>query len=299
MPHASSRHLLATAWLGELRLEQWIKNGFVLAPLVFSLQMTDRASLFRASATFLSFGLAASGSYAINDLRDLPEDRNHPVKSKRPVAAGLITPSQAIDAAVVLWLAALITAWLVNVATICYVFAYVTVNILYSSGLKKVPILDVLLLAAGYVIRVLAGSAAVGVTATPWILTVTFFIALVLGFGKRRSEISELVSDAADCREVLGSYTIPLLDSFILVSVASTVITYALYIVESETGGRVGDGSLILTLPFVVFGLFRYLFLLHSSSAGSNPTKVVTTDRPLALTILGWILTVVVSLYLI
>jgi 4-hydroxybenzoate polyprenyltransferase len=288
--------MLATAWLGELRLEQWIKNGFVLAPLVFSLQMTDGASLFRASATFLSFGFAASGTYAINDLRDLPEDRKHPLKSKRPIAAGLITPTQAITATVVLWVAAAVISWLVNVATICYVFAYVALNILYSSGLKKVPILDVLLLAAGYVVRVLAGSAAVGVIATPWILTVTFFIALVLGFGKRRSEIFELVSNAADCREVLGSYTIPLLDSFILVSVASTIITYALYIVESS--GRLGDGSLILTLPFVVFGLFRYLFLLHRSSAGSNPTKAVTTDRPLALTILGWVLTVVISLYL-
>jgi 4-hydroxybenzoate polyprenyltransferase len=266
--------------------------------MVFGLQMTSPASLARSFAAFLSFGMAASGSYVLNDLRDLAEDKNHPVKSRRPIAAGLIAPAKAVAAVVVLWLGTLIIAWKVNVATVGYVSAYLALNSLYSFGLKKIPILDTLMLAAGYVIRVLVGSAAVGVTATPWILTVTFFVALVLGFGKRRSEIAELKGRSADCREVLDSYTLPLLDSFILISVSSTIITYALYVVESETSGRLGDGGLILTLPFVVFGLFRYLHLLHTSPAGSNPTKTVMTDKPLGLTVLGWLVTVVLALYL-
>lgn len=285
-------------WLTELRLEQWIKNGFVLAPLVFSFKLTTALPLRQSVLAFLAFGLAASGSYTLNDLRDAKEDRLHPTKSRRPIAAGLISPIQAVCATVLLWASSLVVATLVNLSVAGFLVLYVAFNLVYSSGIKKVPIVDVLVLAAGYVIRVLAGSAAIDVTATPWILTVTFFIALVLGFGKRRSEIAELTAGAADCREVLGSYTLPLLDSFILVSVASTIITYALYIVESETSGRLGSNSLVLTLPFVVFGLFRYLYLLHNTTTGANPTRTVVTDIPLAVTIAGWMVTVVLTLYL-
>lgn len=287
----------AAIWARQLRLEQWIKNGFVLAPLIFGMRLGDARALLRVALTFGAFCLAASGSYILNDLHDLREDSNHPEKRLRPLAAGAISRHAAVTAMLFFLLASLAAAYRVSTEVFLALLAYFGLNVAYSVALKRIVILDVLVLASGYVVRVLAGAAAADVSASPWVLTATFFIALVLGFGKRRAEMASLSDGANESRSVLARYTLPVLDMFIEISAASTVITYALYVVESETAAHLGSSNLLLTLPCVIFGLFRYLYILRTVNSGSNPTKLVLTDLPLGVTILVWGAIVLALLY--
>ena len=272
-----------------LRPQQWIKNLIVFAPLVFSLNAGHPDMLLEATAAFVVFCLAGSGVYVLNDIVDREQDRRHPVKCRRPVASGVLSvPAAGRLASVLLATALLLAVWdgpAVAVATA----VYVANNLLYSLRLKHVVILDVGSIAFGFVIRVLAGTAAIGVPASPWLIMCTILLACFLGFAKRRHEIVLLEENHADHRAVLGDYSEQLLDQLIMISAACTVMSYALYTVSEKAVTSFGTTELIWTVPFVLYGLFRYLFLIHRRKSGGNPARVLLTDPPLMIDIVLWL----------
>lgn len=288
--------LALIAWFRLIRPEHWVKNGFVLMPLVFSSGLSKPRVCLNAVSAFAAFCLAASGVYCVNDLCDASRDAHHPDKRNRPIASGLLSSNVARISAVAAWITALALGFVINIRLWSLIFAYILVNLAYSYRLKRIMLLDVFVLSLGYVLRVMAGATAIGVKATPWILVVTFFISLVLGFGKRRSEIATLRDDAANHRTALAEYSSEFLDTLVIVSVSSTVISYSIYAVEASSHST--TLSLVWTVPFVVFGLFRYLYILLASSQAGNPIKLLYTDRALKGSVLGWFIVVLLAIYL-
>ncbi len=240
-----------------------MKNLFVLAPLVFARELLDARALGSAALALLCFCLLSSAVYLINDLRDRERDRKHPLKRKRPLAAGTLSPRVAVVAAVVLIAAAAVAGLGLGAEFAGLLGVYVAQNVGYSFWLKRVVILDVMVVALGYVVRVLAGGSAIGVSVSSWLLLCTTFLALFLTFSKRRHELVLLQGGAADQREVLARYSPVFLDQMINVVTASTLITYVLYTVDASTVAKFGSGRLVFTVPFVLFGIFRYLYLVY------------------------------------
>ena len=272
-----------------LRPQQWIKNLIVFAPLVFSLNAGRPAMLLEAAAAFAVFCLAASGVYVLNDIIDREQDRRHPVKKLRPVASGALPVAAAGRLAAGLLAASLAVAVWDGPAVAVATAVYVANNLLYSLKLKHVVILDVGSIAFGFVIRVLAGTVAIGVPASPWLIMCTILLAFFLGFAKRRHEIVLLDGQHADHRAVLGDYSEQLLDQLIMISAACTVMSYAMYTVSEKAVHSFGTTELIWTVPFVLYGLFRYLFLIHRRNSGGNPARVLLTDPPLMIDIVLWL----------
>jgi len=281
-----------------LRPAQWAKNFFVLAPLVFAGALTRPALLARGLLAFATFCAAASAVYLVNDLRDREADRRHPSKRHRPLAAGTLGVGTAVGAAVVLAGAALAGALSLGGSFTAFLAAYLGLNLLYSLGLKHVVILDVMLVAAGFLLRVLAGAAAVGAEVSHWLLLCTLFLALFLAFSKRRHEIGLLAAEAAEQRRVLDQYSLAFLDKMINVVTASTVVAYSLYAVSPETVARHGTDRLFWTVPLVLFGVFRYLYLIYQRPGERNPTEAILRDGPFLVNVLLWGLVVVGILYL-
>lgn len=283
--------------LRALRPAQWVKNVFVLAPLVFALRLAEPTALARGLLAFLAFCCAASAIYLYNDLRDRHEDRRHPLKRHRPIASGELGVATAIVAAVVLTLAAGGLALFLGGRFGAILGGYLAINLAYSSGLKHLVILDLLVVAVGYVLRVLAGSAAIGVRTSAWLLLCTIFLALFLILAKRRHELVLLADKAAGHRAVLSHYSAPFLDQMINVVTASTVVSYALYAVDDETVARFGTDRLVFTMPMVLFGVFRFLYLVYQRNDPRNPTEAVLTDLPSLVNLLVWGATVLGMLY--
>lgn len=281
-----------------MRPRQWTKNVFVLAPLVFAQSLTDRRALLAASAAFAAFCLAASAVYLFNDLRDREEDRNHPMKRLRPIASGRVSPAVAGTAAAFLAVAALAVAAALGPSVVAVVALYLALNALYSLGLKTVAILDVLLLSLGFVLRVLGGGEAIGVAVSAWLLLCTIFVSLLLAVAKRRHELILLAGDAADQRRVLDHYSPLLLDQMINVVTAGSVLAYALYSISPETVERFHTQYLVYTIPFVLFGIFRFLFLVYQSTSDLNPTESMLQDAPFMANMLLWAATVLAIIYL-
>jgi 4-hydroxybenzoate polyprenyltransferase len=288
-------------YLRLVRPEQWIKNAFVLAPLIFSRELFQAEPLLTALRAAGGFCLAAGAVYSINDLADLRADRTHPVKKNRPIAAGTVGPAEAVGIAAVLLIASFaLTSGLATAYTLCLA-GYVGINILYSLKLKELVLIDVFLIASGFMLRVLGGAYAIAVPVSGWIVLCTLFISLFLGFGKRRAELVLTGNDSDSPgpeRKVLHLYSVGFLDQMLTISAAAAVITYALYTVAPSTYAVFKTDKVIYTTVFVIFGVFRYLYLVHTHRPTDNPTVTVTRDLPILITGLAWILVCSVLIYL-
>jgi 4-hydroxybenzoate polyprenyltransferase len=275
-----------------LRPHQWVKNGFVLAGLLFGHAWDAPGFVAAALAATAAFCLASSAVYAFNDAHDAARDRVHPEKNGRPVARGAISAAAARGIAAALAAAALgVAAW-TGWEVAALVAAYVALNVAYSLGLKHVPVVDVFLIAAGFMLRLLAGTWGIGIEPSRWLLACGFLLTLFLGFAKRRAELERLAEDAAQHRTVLESYTFAFLDKAVFACVIGMVVTYALYTVSEDTVALHGTENLIWTLPWVLLGSFRYLFRLNFRGGGGDPTQELLRDPLLAAAALGWVGTV-------
>lgn len=272
-----------------MRPTHWVKNVIVFAALIFAqvYMMPDKVLL--AALAFAAFCLGTSSVYLINDIFDRESDRNHPVKSKRPLASGLLPVWAAVVASIALLVISIAITAYINMLTLLALAAYLTLNLAYSVILKHVVIIDVMTIAAGFVLRAVAGGFAIEVPISAWLLVCTTLLALFLGFGKRRHELTLLTDGASDHRKSLESYSTPFLDQMISVVTASTVVAYAFYTLSPEVADHFGTRWLSLTIPFVIYGIFRYLFLIFHKEMGGNPTRLMLTDPPLLVCVMLWL----------
>jgi 4-hydroxybenzoate polyprenyltransferase len=283
-------------WM-EIRPKQWVKNFLVLAPLIFSLHLFDQIAVVRAGVMFVLFCLISSSVYLLNDIQDYEQDRLHPVKRHRPIASGDISMTSGFVLMIALLLIALGGAIVFSFQAFLVLLAYWLINLLYSSGLKHQVLLDVFALASGFVLRVAGGALAIEVAISPWLLLCTLLLALFLGFGKRRYEIVLLGDRASEHRQVLGEYNILFLDMMIAVLTACTVMSYALYTMSEVTVRQFHTDRLLLTLPFVLFGIFRYLYLVYHKQRGGDPTQTLLSDPQVVLTLFLWGVAVGIIIY--
>lgn len=280
-----------------MRWNQWVKNTVVYAALIFSKHLFDPWSLLWVTLGFVSFCLTASGAYVMNDIRDVDRDRQHPVKALRPLAAGRIPLPLAYGLAVVLMVGGMALAFALGIGFGLLVLAYLILQFLYTLMLKELVILDVMAIAAGFAIRAAAGGVVIGVEVSPWLIVCTFLLMLFLGFSKRRHELVLLEGRATQHRASLREYSPYFLDQMISVVTASTVVAYAIYTASPEVREKLGTDKLYVTLPFVLFGIFRYLYLVHQREEGGNPTQLLLGDRPLLVDIFLWLLVCILLLY--
>jgi 4-hydroxybenzoate polyprenyltransferase len=282
----------ARALVQLLRPHHWVKNGFVLAGLLFGHAWNDAALVAAALAATLAFCLASSAVYAFNDARDAARDREHPDKRERPVARGAISPRAAQAIAALLAAAALALAAWAGARVAAAALAYVALNAAYSLGLKQVPVLDVFIIAAGFMLRLLAGTWGIGIEPSRWLLACGFLLTLFLGFAKRRAELERLAGEAGQHRAVLESYSLAFLDRAVLACAFGMVLSYAAYTLADSTIALHGTAQLIWTLPWVLLGSFRYLFRLHFRGGGGDPAQELLRDPLLAAAGIGWVATV-------
>lgn len=281
-----------------IRPKQWIKNGFVFAPLIFARELFNPALFLLALRAFLGFCCIASAVYIINDFADLESDRAHPEKKHRPLAAGTIRVSHAFIILVLLLIAATAIVAGMEGRFLVLLGTYFGVNLAYSWKLRDVFLLDVFIIAAGFMLRVLGGAYAIGVSVSSWLVLCSLFISLFLGFAKRRGElVSWQESGAAAKRKTLLLYRLDFIDQLLTIAAAGTVISYALYTVAPRTIEIFGTDRLIYTTIFVMYGVFRYMYLVHTSSAVENPTGAVTSDVPIIVNAFLWIATCVLLIY--
>ena len=279
-----------------MRPKQWAKNLLLFIALIFDQQLTNWPAFLRIFAGFILFSLLSSVVYIVNDLTDLEADRQHPQKRLRPIPAGKLPPRTALAAAIVLLLVVGVASiWLSGrFALICLL--YLLLNMAYSKWLKHIPILDVMVLASFYVLRVVAGVVLIIVARfSPWLYVFTTFMALYLGIGKRRAELALLAESANSHRKVLEGYTIPLLDQLTIIVSSSAIITYSLYTFSAPN--LPANHTMMLTIPFVIFGVFRYLYLVQVEQCGGAPEEVLFTDRALQVCIVLWGLVVLIVFY--
>jgi 4-hydroxybenzoate polyprenyltransferase len=280
-----------------VRPGEWIKNTFVFAGLVFSRKLTDPAAVLASLAAFGIFCALAGVVYLINDVADRERDRQHPRKRERPIASGAVSPGTALATAAVLAAGGLSAAWLMGPVFGAIATAYVTLLALYSGPLKHIVIIDVLTIAIGFVLRVAAGAVAVAVPMSHWLLVCTILLALFLGLSKRRHELTLLADGAIGHRRILQEYSPYLLDQMIGVVTASTLMAYVFYATSEETAEKFGTSLLGLTIPFPLYGIFRYLYLVHQREGGGSPAELLLNDRPLLACVALWGLAVVVIIY--
>jgi 4-hydroxybenzoate polyprenyltransferase len=283
--------------LVSLRPKQWTKNFLVFAGLIFAPKLRDPAAVASALAAFVVFCALSSVVYLVNDVQDREGDRRHPQKRHRPIAAGTLSPQTAIAAAVVLGALALVGAFAINAGFLVVSALYLALQVSYSVWLKHLVILDALALAGGFVLRAIGGAVAINVAFSDWLLLMTLLGALFIGFSKRRAEIVSLADDAAGHRRILAEYSPYLLDQMIGVVTASTVLAYAFYTMSPETKAHFGTKGLSYTIPFIIYGIFRYLYLVHQRDGGGNPSELLVTDRPLLICGALWTVSVIVILY--
>jgi 4-hydroxybenzoate polyprenyltransferase len=280
-----------------MRPRQWPKNIFIFAALGFDRQILHLDALLRTTGGFVLLCLASGVVYLINDVADRNQDRLHPDKRKRPIAAGEISVALALAVSAVLGPLCVALAFLLNPTLGWLVFGYLLLNLAYSLALKHVPIVDALTVAAGFVIRVAAGVTLIKVERfSPWLYVCTILLALYISFGKRRAELALLVDDASNHRRVLDGYTIPLLDSYIQIVSAATIVAYSLYTFSAPN--LPANHSMMLTVPFVVYSIFRYLYLIQVEKAGGAPEEIVMMDRPLQAGVVLWAVSAMGILYL-
>ena len=273
------------------RPHQWVKNAFVIAPLIFSGRILSGSESAIASITaFFAFSLCASGIYLINDTVDYERDQAHPKKKLRPIACGAVKRSTAIMMSMCSLAVGVGIGAQLNQATMFTLIAYVIMNIAYSLGLKHLFLIDLFFIAFGFLLRVTVGAFAISVSLSPWLLLYTLFIALFLGLCKRRHERASLGEEAAKHRALLSSYSLPFLDQLILITASATLMCYALYTIDPFVCERLNTNGLLLTLPLVIFGIFRYLGLVYQRGEGGSPTQVVLRDRGIQIVLVLYLL---------
>jgi len=277
--------------LTSLRPHQWIKNFFIFAPLVFSRNLVNGPLVLKTAGTFAAFCLVSGAHYIFNDLRDIEEDRRHPLKSMRPLASGRLGKGPAAAAFLVIGSAGVALAAAIDTAVLLMVLSYLALETLYSMWLKHVVIIDVFVVAAGFLIRVVAGGLAIRVEISSWLLICTILLSLFLAMGKRRHELVVLDKDATAHRPILREYNTYLLDQMISVVTASTLVAYCLYTISSETVAKFGTRNLLFTVPFVLYGIFRYLYLIHQKAEGGTPEALIVRDKPLLIDVFLWVVT--------
>jgi 4-hydroxybenzoate polyprenyltransferase len=281
-----------------MRPKQWVKNGLLFIGIVFDGQLLNLTALARTLAAFSLFCLLSSLVYIINDLTDLEADRNHPKKQLRPLPSGQLPLRVARQAAILLTILVFSGAFLLSWKYALIALAYFGLNLAYSKWLKHVPVMDVMVLAAFYVLRVGAGVVVIVVARfSPWLYVFTTFMALFLGVGKRRAELALLAGDANSHRKVLEGYTLPLLDQMMTIVTSGAIITYSLYTFFAPN--LPANHLMMLTIPFVIFGVFRYLHLVHVEQSGGAPEDVLFSDHPMQIDILLWGLAVLLVFYLV
>ncbi|MBI2466504.1 MAG: decaprenyl-phosphate phosphoribosyltransferase [Candidatus Rokubacteria bacterium] len=283
--------------VASLRSRQWTKNLLVFAGLIFSQNLHRPALVGRVALTFVIFCALSSSMYLVNDVLDVERDRAHPQKRDRPIASGRLRPGLALGTAGGLLALGVVGAFALSGRLGVVALAYAGLLTAYSAGLKHVVILDALIIAAGFVLRALAGVVVIDAEFSHWLLLCTILLALFLTFGKRRHELLVLEAGAADHRPILSEYSPQLLDQMIAVVTATTLMAYALYTVSPETAARLGTPWLPLTFPFVLYGTFRYLYLMYRRDLGGNPSEHLLTDRALLIDVALWAATVVALLY--
>lgn len=284
------------AYFKLMRLKQWLKNIFVIFPLLFGNNLASKEGLLMAVILFLIFSINASAVYALNDALDVEKDREHPKKCKRAVASGAISPTAAVAFSLLLFSAAFISASLINLKLLYILAIYGGMNIFYSLLLKRIVILDVMIIALGFIWRIAFGSVMASGYPSQWILLTTFFLALFLALIKRRSEILKLDSSAS--RAVLKEYSPQMVDQLLAALMGITILTYGLYAISSETVHRFDGEYMGLTIPFVVFGIFRYYQQTHLKNSGESPADVLLKDKPILVNICLWLITCLVIVYL-
>lgn len=288
---------MLSALLRTMRPRQWTKNIFIFAALVFDKQLLQPDSFLRTLAGFGLFCFISSSVYILNDLADIEADREHPDKKNRPLASGRLAPGIAWLAGILLVLVSLSCGYLLSPSFAIVSATYFLLNLAYSKWLKHVLLLDVLILAAGFVLRVEAGVRLIQVERfSPWLYVVMTLLALYLGFGKRRAELALLSHNAGTHRKVLQGYTIPLLDQYIMIVSGMTIVAYSLYTFSAPNVPA--NHSMMLTIPFVVYAIFRYLYLIEVEHSGGAPEEILLADRPLQFSMLLWALAVLVVFYL-
>lgn len=285
------------ALIKTMRPRQWTKNGFIFFALIFDKQLFLLEPFLRTVAGFLLFCLISSAVYLFNDIADVEADRNHPEKKFRPIASGQLPIRAAWIAALLLVIVAVPLGYLLSPAFAAILLTYLVINLLYSRWLKHVPILDVMIIALGFVLRVAAGVTLITVERfSPWLYMITILFSLYLGLGKRRAEMNLLSQGAGAHRKVLDGYTLPLLDQYITIVSGTTIVAYSLYTFSAPNLPE--NHTMMLTIPFVVYGIFRYLQLIQIGHAAGSPEEVALKDRPLQITVLLWGLAVIAIFYL-
>jgi len=285
------------ALLKSLRPKQWTKNGFVFVPLLFDVKIFQPLPLARTVAGFVLLCLISGTVYLINDLVDVEKDRQHPTKRRRPIASGKLPKNVAMAAAVVMPLVVLPLSFWLDVTFGFILLGYLLLQIVYSFWLKNMVIIDVMTVAAGFVLRVAAGVPLVWAERfSPWLYVFTTLLALFIGLGKRRQEIVLLKGEASNSRAILNQYSLPFLDEMMAVVTAGTVMTYSLYTFSAPN--LPANHTMMLTIPFVIYGIFRYLYVIHIQGNGGAPDEVLLTDLPLQASVTLFGIAVVVILYL-
>jgi 4-hydroxybenzoate polyprenyltransferase len=293
----ASARPMALSLVLSLRPSQWTKNLFILLPLMLAQRLLDAQAVLYAVAAFVIFCALSGVVYLINDIADQEADRQHPVKKNRPIASGALPVPVAIAWSVVLGSAALGAAFWLRPLFGTIALSYVVLLALYSAQLKHIVILDVLTIAIGFVLRAVAGAVAVDVSISQWLYVLTILLALFLALSKRRHELVLLADGATSHRRILEEYSPYLLDQMIAVVSASTIVAYAFYTMSPETVQRLGTDRLILTLPFPLYGIFRYLYLVHLKEGGGSPADMLLTDRPLLFCVGLWAAAVATIIY--
>lgn len=281
--------------LEAMRPKQWAKNALLFVGLVFAVKLGDPIAVSRAAAAFVVFCAISSAGYLFNDLADLEQDRQHPRKRRRPLASGRIRPAHAVGLGSTLLIGGLVLAFLMSTRFGLMVLGYVLLTVAYNAGLKHVVLVDVFALAAFFVIRAVAGAVAIEVPISPWLYICTVLGALFLGLAKRRHELLLLGDDAASHRQILREYTPQLLEQLITIVTAGLVMAYSLYTFSAENLPK--DHSMMLTIPIVLFGIFRYLYLVHRREGGGSPEDTLLTDVPMLMTTLALVGVSVAVLY--
>jgi len=280
-----------------LRIKQWVKNGFLFVGLIFDEQLFNSTSFFHTFIGFLIFNLISSSVYLINDVFDIEKDKQHPVKKFRPIAAGKILPKTAIIIASMLITISLLASYFLSPIFLLICLAYLVINLLYSKWIKHIPILDVMILALGFVLRVAAGVSLITVKRfSPWLFVVTTLLALYLGFGKRRAEMMLFIKDTKKGRSVLDGYTLPFLDQLITIVSSATIVAYSLYTFSAS--GAQGSYTRMLTIPFVMYGIFRYQYLIQVEQSGGAPEETLFKDHPLQITVFLYAIFVLIIFYI-
>jgi 4-hydroxybenzoate polyprenyltransferase len=290
---------LLRASLKLMRPTQWIKNGFVFMPLIFSSRLFVAEDVARVIGMSMVFCLVSSATYIINDYLDMEQDRVHPLKKNRPLARGDISPAAALTAMGFLLLCVFVLALAIKTprAGFAILASYFVMNLLYSAKLKDIVIVDVLTIAAGFLFRVLAGAVVIGVDVSSWLILCTFSVAILLALGKRRHEVVILLGNATNHRPVLENYSVAFLDQLLQVATTSTFLFYCLYSVLPHPSLGTESEKMMYTIPFVTYGIFRYLYLIYHKEDGGSPTVLLLTDPPLLLCAILWMAACVAVIY--